>query len=242
MRKLVKGPAPAILSSQAAIDSINALKNKVDNGEKIERADIDSKIYNDKSVKTQLLLDQSCKCAYCESRMKHVSPGNIDHYRPVVACSNGRKLNKTNPGYYWLAYDWDNLIFSCEQCNHCKLFYFPLRNNSARAKDSSQINNEERLLLNPYTDDPHLHLEFNQHYVKGKDDIGKFSIEYYGLQRAELVEARRSLWQRYEQKLILDKIMAKLPNCPELKQIESLQEDFSVGEYSSMIDLQKTDC
>jgi hypothetical protein len=60
------------------------------------------------------------KCAYCES---HNNP-EIEHYRP-----KGRVTEDTNhPGYYWLCYEWTNLIPSCHDCNavNGKLNQFPI--------------------------------------------------------------------------------------------------------------------
>lgn len=60
------------------------------------------------------------KCAYCES---HNYP-EIEHYRP-----KGRVTEDTNhPGYYWLCYEWTNLIPSCHDCNavNGKLNQFPI--------------------------------------------------------------------------------------------------------------------
>lgn len=49
------------------------------------------------------------KCAYCERVGQH----DIEHYRPK------RKVSEdlSHTGYYWLAYEWSNLIPSCVKCN-----------------------------------------------------------------------------------------------------------------------------
>jgi hypothetical protein len=39
------------------------------------------------------------KCAYCESRVLHVSPGEVEHYRPKGRVTE----DPDHPGYYWLA-------------------------------------------------------------------------------------------------------------------------------------------
>lgn len=76
------------------------------------------------------------KCAYCESRFARVH-GDAEHYRPKssVKCkgANGKYTYPTctvpdpsrggaarairHPGYFWLAYDWRNLIPACTMCN-----------------------------------------------------------------------------------------------------------------------------
>jgi hypothetical protein len=66
-------------------------------------------------------------CAYCEAAVEAVYVGDAEHYRPkgkvtqrdaygrevTVTCSDGNP----HPGYYWLAYDWNNILPSCYKCN-----------------------------------------------------------------------------------------------------------------------------
>src|SRR5574341_1145443 len=64
------------------------------------------------------------KCAYCETLIAENHPGDIEHFRPKgrVTDSMGRQLmvqdengeEYPHPGYYWLAYDWKNLLLACE--------------------------------------------------------------------------------------------------------------------------------
>ncbi len=60
------------------------------------------------------------KCAYCESSIIAVCPGDIEHFRPKgryeYITSEGKQA-KHKPGYYWLAADWDNLLLACPFCN-----------------------------------------------------------------------------------------------------------------------------
>ncbi|MFX1554713.1 MAG: hypothetical protein ACFFBV_12360, partial [Promethearchaeota archaeon] len=67
------------------------------------------------------------KCAYCETQIVSDQYGDMEHYRPknAVTDENGEEIKKegengqtiTHPGYYWLAYDWQNLLLTCEMCN-----------------------------------------------------------------------------------------------------------------------------
>ncbi|HEY4108664.1 HNH endonuclease [Puia sp.] len=63
------------------------------------------KVYADKSVRKALGKMFHGKCAYCESQITAIYSGDIEHFRP-----KGR-------GYYWLAADWENLLFACPFCN-----------------------------------------------------------------------------------------------------------------------------
>jgi len=76
------------------------------------------------------------KCAYCE-RLISGYYGDAEHYRPKGTVTTGnedgslerptcevpdpRRKNKlvtvNHPGYFWLAYDWRNLLPSCVFCN-----------------------------------------------------------------------------------------------------------------------------
>lgn len=84
------------------------------------------------------------KCAYCETPLLRSSM-HAEHYRPkggVKYRVTGQKKLKRgtaldeaqlvidHPGYFWLAYDWRNLLPSCEFCNtvHGKGNQFPVKN------------------------------------------------------------------------------------------------------------------
>ncbi|HEV7646228.1 MAG TPA: hypothetical protein VGO50_20000 [Pyrinomonadaceae bacterium] len=93
------------------------------------------------------------KCAYCESRISADQPGDLDHFRP-----KGRvKEDDMHPGYYWLAYDYKNLLLSCADCNQPssqkttqtigKWDRFPVK--GFRALKSPEEDDEEPYLLNP---------------------------------------------------------------------------------------------
>ncbi len=60
--------------------------------------------YNHAEVKSSLLEETAGKCAYCESKFRHVTYGDIEH---MVA-------KKPNPS---MTFDWDNLTIACDVCN-----------------------------------------------------------------------------------------------------------------------------
>jgi uncharacterized protein (TIGR02646 family) len=134
------------------------------------------------------------KCAYCESRVLHVASGDVEHYRPKRGVSEA----PAHPGYYWLAYDVDNLLPCCEKCNRArgKQNHFPVKD--FRAFSPADVPKEEPLLLNPYHHRPGDHLKFIPGRegpplgrVEGITDIGKTSVIIYNLNRADLIEERR---------------------------------------------------
>lgn len=239
MKKLIKSVAPAILSSQDAVNSLNAMQQKVSQSQELKRSDVDSDIYGDPTVKNRLVADQSKLCAYCESFVLHVGPGEIDHYRPIVACSRKKKAHRIKPGYYWLAYDWENLVFACKKCNQKKSCYFPLKNDPTLGVSQQTIGQEQPLLINPYKDDPSLHLEFHEHLVCPKTDEGRASIIYYDLNRNELKDKRRERWSNFKKEQFAREGLKKNPNNAYLKQIVAICDSEPEIEYSGMLDLQK---
>jgi hypothetical protein len=74
----------------------------------------DQDIYGHPTVKEALRQAQHGKCCFCE-RKEEI--GDVEHFRPKAGYQQkvGSKVFK--PGYYWLAYDWDNLFYSCPKCN-----------------------------------------------------------------------------------------------------------------------------
>lgn len=155
------------------------------------------------------------KCAYCESDVRVNQPGDIDHWRPksAVRDQNGcpvksqtenRKtravVSREHLGYYWLAYDWTNLLLSCQSCNRVmrvngqrvgKGAQFPVV--GFRAFDPGDEVNECPLLINPMFDDPREHMEISPQdgMIIPRTERGQATIDIFGLNiRTPLVRAR----------------------------------------------------
>jgi len=92
---------------------------------------------------------QRQKCAYCD---RVVALGNhpVEHFRPALG------------GYFWLAWDWDNLLFSCVSCNGPKSNEFPLLDGNSLPIGDSPPGNERPVLINPYAEDPLAHIRFEE--------------------------------------------------------------------------------
>lgn len=99
------------------------------------------------------------------------------------------------PGYFWLAYSWANLFYSCQLCNEAfKRELFPLRDNRSRAKPTTRnVSNEKPLLIDPGATDPADHIGFREEYAYPVNDSreGDTTIEVVGLNRDAVVEDRR---------------------------------------------------
>lgn len=162
-------------------------------------------VYGHDSVKQALERLQHGKCAFCETRLAQQF-GHVEHYRPKKRWQAQRDLPARTPGYFWLAYRWENLLLSCEVCNtRYKRDYFPIRNEGNRANPNDRdITGEEPLLIDPYSIDPREHLQFQEWNIKPVEgsEIGRTSIEGFGLDSLELDEERRGRWT--EVRMILD--------------------------------------
>jgi uncharacterized protein (TIGR02646 family) len=82
----------------------------------IDTADVDHKkkikqpIYGNPTVVNKLKNIYRNKCAYCEC---FEPEPEVEHYRP----KKGVTQLPGHPGYYWLCYEWSNLMPSCHDCN-----------------------------------------------------------------------------------------------------------------------------
>ena len=170
----------AYVRSQAAYDS----------GEM--KFDINENIYGSRQVRCALSTLQHDKCCYCESKPSPTSTGRIDHFRPKGAVRQDKASNRLYPGYYWLAYRWDNLVLACETCNRRKSDYFPLEEPGQRALNHLDLlDRESPLLLNPYAEpDLSEHLTFNESACEPATERGRVTVTVLGLNRPGLQEER----------------------------------------------------
>lgn len=156
-----------------------------------------SAIYAHPDVKAALRKAQHDKCAFCESRFAHIAYGDVEHYRP----KGGYKQHESDPlgypGYYWLAYDWDNLFLSCALCNQrFKRNLFPLADPARRAVcHDDDLAGENPDLLHPERDDPEAHITFADELPVPRDGSsrGEATIAVLGLDRDELNAQRNTL-------------------------------------------------
>jgi uncharacterized protein (TIGR02646 family) len=192
MIRIVKPAAPAVLLTKGAAAReklCEAFKNVA------RTFNFDKTIYAAKEVKDALLAAQHWKCAFCESFVRHISHGDVEHFRPKAGYKQKETDDLKRPGYYWLAYEWDNLFFSCQLCNQSfKQNLFPLKNGRRRARSHTHnLGKEEPLLVDPSRLDPADFIEFREeraHAVAGRLE-GETTIKVLGLNRPEMMEARR---------------------------------------------------
>ncbi len=145
------------------------------------------------------------KCCYCEGIYGAGSFLDVEHYRPKGKVTDNRLENNTvmiedkegnkvkHPGYYWLAYDWRNLLLSCQKCNQGKgkNTQFPISGTRA-SSPGDPLELEEPCLLNPYEDkDIDTHIAFGvKGIIAGKTERGRQTIDICDLNRSELMTDR----------------------------------------------------
>jgi uncharacterized protein (TIGR02646 family) len=156
---------------------------------------IDRAIYGAAEVKNALRKDQHEKCAFCESKFSHVGYGDVEHLRPKRGYRQHSRDRLQYPGYYWLVYEWSNLLYSCQLCNQrFKKNLFPLQNPRQRARSHHHdISAEKPLLVDPAAVDPSQFVTFHNEYAHPvkRNPIGRTTIAVLGLNRKELIEVRR---------------------------------------------------
>jgi uncharacterized protein (TIGR02646 family) len=166
------------------------------------------------------------KCAYCETSPRAGIPGDVEHFRP----KHRPKDDADHPGYYWLAYDPQNLLPTCESCNRNpgKARQFPIA--GKRAGPADPLDDELPLLVHPIHDDPSEHFEFVESgQVAALTERGEASAMTYGLNRPHLNEARLLAIREVKNDFGIQVI--KAVNIPGL--VASTKEKFSDEPYGA---------
>jgi len=171
--------------------------------------DFKASVYAHESVKAALKVMQHDKCCFCEAKFSHISYGDVEHYRPKGGYKQTPADALQQPGYYWLAYTWENLLLSCTLCNQqYKKNLFPVHNPAHRAfSHAHDITQEDPLLINPTLVNPQDYIGFREEvpYAINGNVHGKTTIAVLGLDREALNENRRS--QLAELKILLDVVV-----------------------------------
>ena len=116
------------------------------------------------SIKESLVRETSGKCAYCESKIRHISYGDTEHIVP-----KSYDLDR--------ALDYDNLTLACTICNTQKNDYY----------------NPALPILDPYIDDPAHHLIATGPLIFRRPGSvrGRISVSVLKLNRTDLVDRRK---------------------------------------------------
>lgn len=220
------------------------LKTSVAQG---SRNEVDPKLYGRKSIREEYFFSKDSpfysKCVYCETLISRTSEGDIEHFRPHGAVSSkswepimipdaqGQEI--PHPGYYWLAYDWKNLVPACQTCNRSgkigtrrigKSTRFPVAKTHA-SQPGDDLAAEEPLLINPASgdpeDDPEKHLMFNTSnaMLDSLTERGGACIDIFGLNvRETLLDGRRKTCR------IIRSLLAQLTDPDPTRRSEAVKE------------------
>lgn len=160
-----------------------------------------------KELKDLLIKHNYRKCMYCEFPASTSEYCAAEHYRPKgKVTEDGSKI--VHGGYYWLAYEWQNILLSCTKCNSShddgehgshpgKACEFPISKSRVLGpgpdpdKWIDDLVAEEPLLLHPYFDKPEVHFSYGRFGVlTGESEQGKATIRICDLNRPALREER----------------------------------------------------
>lgn len=151
-------------------------------------------VYGAESVREKLRHCQHNKCCYSEAKFVAEYP-HVEHFRPKGRVNKGETKKLLYPGYYWLAYEWDNLYLSKQAINVShKRNFFPLADEAKRARNHHQdIVNEAPLLIDPGKEDPREHIRFrsDEPVPHQYSKRGEVTIRILKLRHPELADARR---------------------------------------------------
>lgn len=230
-----------------------------------QSSDVNDDVYKGErhNIKTKIYMsldsDFHGKCAYCESSIATNQPGDIEHFRPrgkvtdvenrPIMVDKGNGL-EPHPGYYWLAYDWKNLLLSCRNCNSRskskstgKLIgkgnRFPVKD--FRAVRPGEEIREEPLLIHPVLEDPEEHLEVDETGImnaKNGSEKGKTCIDIFGLNDREALQvARKECYEDVKARicfLAFQLILGSTNDISYLKEIQQGRKAYSIAARTAL--------
>lgn len=204
MIKIDKGVTPKFLDSDIvdlALEKLHDFYESKDRGQKRYEFSFNSEI--DKNLEGILYNIFKGKCGYCEINISGFSQGAVDRFRPHNGVRDNEKY--LNDLYWWLVYDWGNLIYSCKECCNYKANYFPIKGVRARSQ-KDDLEKEKKLLINPCEDNPDRHFIYTKEgTIHSNTEEGSQTIELLRLNRTNLCKGRTK--SRNEVLAIVDELV-----------------------------------
>lgn len=164
-----------------------------------------NKIIDDNStvwgeLKQWLLKLSHQKCWFSEAK-DCFSHWDVEHYRPKKSAKDADGI--THEGYWWLAFDWENLRICGNAGNRKKGTFFPLRAGCARCAPLGDLRHEDAQLLDPIDEDDPALLSFNlegraipaAHVTDAWEKTRvEESVKRYNLDFQPLMDKRKVVW------------------------------------------------
>lgn len=167
--------------------------------------------YRTKPIKKRLKEETHNKCVYCESKIGHNTPGDVEHKIPVSLNKNGR-------------FEWQNLTIACTECNRRKNDYY----------------DEDKMFLDPYSNDVENLLQHAGPFVFAMpgNEVAEISV---GILELSEIEKRLELFAQKVSKLkevknLMERVVSV--NNPHLKKMllnDLLSMENNSSEYSAMV-------
>lgn len=190
MIRVDRGRAPKVLSRnrKAWLEALTRAKTPKER----ERA---QGRYRHEDLKDALVTAFHGKCAYCESFIRHVDYGHIEHFRPKSK-------------YPVKTFDWSNFVLACGVCN-----------GGEHKGDAFPLKAQGGPLINPCAEEPASHFSFEYDpvarlaSVHGTTRRGETTEKLLGLNRPDLRAYRSQHLKR------LWFIAQHAPHDPEARQL-----------------------
>jgi HNH endonuclease len=202
MRRLAKVPIPTVLAANGEAWLAAFLADSSSANDRMR--------YRHPEIKEALRSETGWKCVYCESKIGHNAPGDIEHKVPT---SKRRDLH----------FVWENLTIACAECNRRKNDYYE----------------EGEEFLDPYLDDVEeclVHLGPLVYWKPGhaRAEISVRTLELDSGKRAALLERKRDTLEKARSLLDLIKAtstgLLRALRQDELDRMHRLD-----AEYSAMV-------
>ncbi len=211
---------------------------------KEELHQFDSQCYNS-SIKEDLKKLYHNKCAFCESKLNEIPNDSyqftVEHFRP----------KKGTNSYFWLGYEWSNLMPSCQKCNGKKDDNFRLPNKRKKQKlplktengqkiidlercraDGEELLAENPFLLHPELENPMDFLAFDinklGYFIENiQNKRAKYTIDLCQLNRSDLWEKRKKIYDNF-----LTELKDKLVELVEIYGADYTEKELKFGFHS----------
>jgi uncharacterized protein (TIGR02646 family) len=191
--RLQRGEEPQDFSNKAqpARESAEAFYSGDSRVRRQRTHDWDSRVL--KIARDPLVSMSAGKCSYCETPLVDNVDANVTHFRPTNG-TIGVEGDYSPDHYWWLAYDWHNLLIACGDCDRMKGRKFPVEGNRCSiGAPWLELLRESPLLIDPTVDDPAVDLipDLDTGQLVAITLRGAATIELLALNREYLVDRRR---------------------------------------------------